>query len=82
MPKPSDHICITANVLPSMKKKQMYRAVIVICEITAKVSAAYCSCPAGLAGCCNHISATLYCLEDYISQRLYEDEERGCTEKL
>ena len=28
------------------------------------------------------ISATLYCLEDYISQRLYEDEEKGCTERL
>ena len=82
MPKQNDHICITANVLPSMKKHRMYKVVIIIilCETTVKISTAYCSCPAGLAGCCNHISATLYCLEDYISQRLYE--ERGCTERL
>jgi len=82
MPKQDDHICITAKVLPSMKKNRMYRVVIIICETSVKVSTAYCSCPAGLAGCCNHISATLYCLEDYISQRLYEDEEKGCTERL
>lgn len=76
MPKQKDHICIVANVLPSMKKDRIYEVVIVICESTVKVSTAYCACPAGLAGCCNHIMATLYCLEDYIHQRLYEDEEK------
>ena len=60
MPKQNDHICITANVLPLMKKHRMYKVVIIICETTVKVSTAYCSCPAGLAGCCNHISPTLY----------------------
>jgi len=64
MPKQDDHICITAMVLPSMKKNHMCRVVIIICETSIKVCTAYCSCPAGLAGCCNHISATLYCLED------------------
>jgi len=53
MPKQSDHICITANVLPSKKKHRMYKVVIIICETAVKVSTAYCSCPAGLAGCCN-----------------------------
>ena len=41
-----DHICIIANVLSSMKKNQMYRVVIVICETLIKVSSAYCLCPA------------------------------------
>ena len=26
----------------------------------------HCSCPAELSACCNHITATLYCLEEYI----------------
>lgn len=60
----------------------MYNVVIVICESTTKVSTAYCACPAGLAGCCNHITTTLYCLENYIHQHLYEDEEKGCTDRL
>ena len=82
MPKQDDHICIVSKVLPSMKKDRVYNVVIIICESTTKVSTAYCACPAGLAGCCNHITATLYCLEDYIHQRLYEDEEKGCTDRL
>ena len=82
MPKQKDHICIVSKVLPSMKKDRVYNVVIVICESTTKVSTAYCACPAGLAGCCNHITATLYCLEDYIHQHLYEDEEKGCTDRL
>ena len=65
-----------------MKKDRVYNIVIVVCESTAKVSTAYCACPAGFAGCCNHITATLYCLEDYIHQHSYEDEEKGCTDRL
>ena len=30
MPKQSDHICVTANVLPSKKKHRMYKVVIII----------------------------------------------------
>ena len=48
----------------------------------ARVALAYCTCPAGLAGCCNHITATLYCLEDYVGSGLREEEELGCTSRL
>ena len=65
-----------------MRKDRVYSVMIIICESTVKVSTAYCGCPAGLAGCCNHITATLYCLEHYIHERLYEDEEKGCTDRL
>ena len=71
IPMQDDHICITAKVLPSMKKNWMYKVVIVICETSIKVSTAYCSCPAGLAGCCNHIShpKTAYsCKKKYASK--------------
>ena len=43
---------------------------------------ACCSCPAGLSGCCNHVTGTLYCLEDYIHSGLQDDERKGCTERL
>ena len=82
MPQQHDHICIASKVLPSMRKDRVYSVIIIICESTIKVSAAYCGCPAGLAGCCNHITATLYCLEHYIHECLYEDEEMGCTDRL
>ena len=45
---------------------------------------AYCACPAGLLGCCNHVTATctLYCLEDYFHLGLHEDEKKSCTDRL
>ena len=51
-------------------------------RLTARVTSAHCACPAGLSGCCNHVTATLYCLEEYIYLRLYEDELKGCTDRL
>ena len=69
MPMQNDHICINAKVLPSMKKNQMYKIVIVICETSIKVSTAYCSCPAGLAGYCNHISASVPPIIGSVSNR-------------
>jgi len=35
----------------------------------------YCTCPAGLLGCCNHITVTLYCLEDFVRRGLREERK-------
>ena len=35
-----------------------------------------------LSGCCNHVTATLYYMEDYFHLGLNEDDEKGYTEKL
>jgi len=51
-------------------------------QSSAKIFKAYCSCPAGFSGCCNHVTVTLYCLEDYIHRGLQDDERKGCTERL
>ena len=75
-------ICVTSTVLPSMRKDRIYCATIAIKESTCRAVTAYCTCPAGLSGCCNHITATLYCLEDYVRRGLREEERMGCTEKL
>ena len=77
-----DYVCIVSRVLPSMKKDRVYSVTIVLQESNCSVSIAYCSCPAGLSGYCNHATGTLYCLENYIHLGLQEDERKGCTERL
>ena len=82
MPSVSGYVCIAATVLLSMKKDRIYHVAIVINESSARVTTACCACPAGLSGCCNHVIATLYYLEDYIHCGLQENEQKGCTERL
>lgn len=77
-----NYVCIGANVLPSMKKGKLYRVWIVLSVHTARVEKAFCTCPAGLSGCCNHATATLYCMEEYFRLKLNEYDQKGCTEKL
>jgi len=55
-----------ATVLPSMRKDRIYNVTIIMRESNARVVTVYCTCPAGLPGCCNHTTATLHCLEDYV----------------
>ena len=78
----TDFICISTKVLPSMRKDRIYNVTVIIQESNARVVIAYCTYPAGLAGCCNHVTATLYCLEDYVGLGLREEEELGCTSRL
>ena len=82
MPSLPDYVCIGAAVLPSMKKDKIYNVRIVLSKHTAHVERAICVCPAGLSGCCNHVTATLYCVEDYFRLKLNEEDQKGCTEKL
>ena len=81
-PQKADYVCVKSKVLPSMRKDRMYTTVIVLHNSTAHIASAHCTCPAGLSGCCNHVTATLYCLEEYIYSGLYEDDLKGCTDKL
>ena len=76
-----DMVCVVARMLASMKKV-FYHVTILACKSSCSIKTAYCSCPAGLSGCYNHVIATLYCLEDYISSGLQEEEKKGCTERL
>ena len=72
LPTVPDHVCVTTVVLPSM-------SVTVFIHESARVAKVCCSCPVGLSGCCNHVTATLYCLEDYIHSGLQVDDRKGCT---
>ena len=79
MPQQLNYIGIRSNVLPSMRKDRVYSTAIILCESIAHVANAHCTCTARLFGCCNHVTATLYCLEEYIHAGLYKDEQIGCT---
>lgn len=65
-----------------MRKDHIYSVTILIHESTARVVKTYCACSAGLSGCCNHVTAALYRLEDYNHSELQDDEQKGCTEWL
>ena len=81
MPSLPEYVCIGASVLPSMKKNKMYNVRVVLSNNTAHVCKAICDCPAGLSGCCNHITATLYCVQEYFHLKINEEDEKSCTEK-
>lgn len=65
-----------------MKKGITYlcKLVLVSRADTYDVKSAVCQCPAGLAGNCNHISALLYALEDFVRSGLRSGET--CTDRL
>ena len=65
----------------SMKKEK--REVIVhLSKISSHVMYAYCSCPAGLSGYCNHVMALLLELADYSMKFLKKvPTEISCTSK-
>lgn len=60
--KQNSRTSIKSQVIPSMKKHLIYDCSIVMSSIGG-VLAAYCGCPAGIDGRCNHASATLFALE-------------------
>ena len=65
-----------------MRKDRVYCVTVAIKESICHVVTAFCTYPAGLSGCCNHTTATLYCLKDFVRRGLREEEKMGCTEKL
>ena len=76
MPHNSHFLCVASTVLPSVKKDCVYPVNIVIWELPCSVNITYYTCPAKLSDCCDHVTATLYYLEDYIHQWLKDKERR------
>ena len=62
----SQYCFVHCKVLPSMKKTQPYCVRVCFNRRSCFVHVAYCVCTAGLAGCCNHVAALLYTLEDFV----------------
>ena len=70
---------LKSQVFPSMKKNLIYQCNIVMSSIGV-VLKSYCGCPAGIDGRCNHVSATLFALDEYCKEREKMSEE-SCTSK-
>jgi uncharacterized Zn finger protein len=68
---------VKSQVLPTMKKNLNYQCNIVMFSIGG-VLKAYCGCPAGIDSRCNHVSATLFALDEYCKEREKHSEE-SCT---
>ena len=81
-PQKPGYVCVKSKVLPSMQEDRLYTIVVVLHNSSAQVVSAHCTWPAGLSGCCNHVTATLYCLEEYKYSGLCKDDLKGCTDRL
>ena len=81
LPARTDLCFVRAKILPSMVKNKKYAVRVCLTE-RGEVYTAYCVCPAGLAGCCNHIAALLYALEEFVRLGLREESRLPCTSRL
>ena len=52
-----------SKVQPSMKNGKVYTVKIILFS-NGNITTAFCCCPAGVDGCCTHLAATLFSLED------------------
>ena len=64
LPASSEFCFVRAKVLPSMVKN-VY-CVRIYLTSDGHIHTAYCVFPAGLAGCCNHVAALIYALEEFV----------------
>ena len=72
---------LKSQVLPSMKKTSAYSCFVIL-KKQGFVERAYCGCPAGVDGRCNHVAATLFCLEEFCKVRAQTSQnvdESACT---
>lgn len=75
-----DLFYILSKVLPSMKKGNVYSAKITL-KNNGSVHSACCGCPAGIDGRCNHVTASLFALENYskIKENKDVNNDLPCT---
>ena len=52
----------------------VYTIVIVLHNSSARIGSAHCTCPAALSGYCNHVTTTLYYMEEFTYSGLHEDD--------
>lgn len=74
---------LKSQVLPSMKKQAVYTCYIVLTSL-GNVLRAQCGCPAGIDGRCNHVTATMFALDEYCKQRTKTESDPSdlsCTSK-
>ena len=74
---------LKSQVLPSMKKQAVYTCYFVMSSL-GNVLRAQCGCPAGIDGRCNHVTATMFALDEYCKKRAKTESDPSdvsCTSK-
>jgi hypothetical protein len=73
---------ILSKVQPSMKQGKVYPVKIIL-SLNGDIFNAFCCCPAGVDGRCNHLAATLFSLEDKTSMVAAKETPQNlpCTSK-
>jgi len=78
-PCKKDHSAfVKSQVLPSMKKTAAYTCFIIL-RRQGLVQRAFCGCPAGVDGRCNHVVATLFPMEVFCKSRAETETATACT---
>lgn len=74
---------VKSQVMPSYSTSGPVYAVKVILSGSAEIKKAYCPCPAGSDGRCNHLAATLFAIEDLFTKATNsaENNDVPCTSK-
>ena len=72
---------VRCDVLPSMRRSDPYKVKVCLSD-DGMVVVALCTCTAGLGGCCNHVAALLYALEEFVRFGLREEDEESPTSRL
>ena len=74
-----DHrVFVKSQVPPSMKKTAAYTCYIIL-RGQGLVERAFCGCPAGVDGRCNHVVATLFAMEEFCKSRAETETATACT---
>ena len=81
LPDHPQFVYVRASVLPSMVKTRLYN-VRVCLNNKGFIHTAYCVCPAGLGGVCNHVAAVGYALADFAEKDLRKESRLPCTSRL
>ena len=70
-------------VVHATMKKQSYSVYVHLNQLNGEVLYANCACVAGKCGCCKHVAAPLYQINDYIQLELSEvPDDLTCTQLL
>lgn len=72
---------VKSQVMPSYSTRGPVYAVKIILQANSEIEKAYCPCPAGNDGRCNHLAATLFAMEDTCKKTITTEDNTPCTSK-
>ena len=76
-------VYMKSQVQPCYSKGGSVHAVKIIINANSEIQKAFCPCPAGNDGCCNHLTASLFAMEDIfnktVNMKKTDTDQLPCT---